>query len=225
MKNPIPLLAAAFMTALSLGAQSYAQSDSSSWDYYWNNSQDKALTTYNTKTDLVNQGRSNYWGIEGAYGINAHNDKIDLAGALLTYSAYDSAGPERKHQFIFQTGFLKGNRTYWLDSNTYQKEVEQQIPVIAGYNYNLAIHERVLLYAGFRGGIVFGTHKINVNEHHDRATDVAALFGGGCGIKFIVTPRMDVILGYDYQRTFTRYHGQNDYNGYHYLKAGVAFGF
>lgn len=225
MKNPIHLLAAAFMTALSLGAQSYAQDDTS-WDYYWNkNESDKALTSYNTKTDLVNQGRSSYFGIDGAYGFNAHNDGIDVAGALLTYSAYDSAGPERRHQFLFHTGLLKGNKTYWSGESSYQKEIEKQIPLIFGYNYNLAVHERILLYAGFRGGIVFGTHKRDVNGHRDRSTDVAALIGAGAGVKFIVTPRMDVILGYDFQRNFTRYFGDNGYNGYHFMKVGVSFGF
>lgn len=225
MKNPIHLLAAACLTVLSLGAQSQAQSDSS-WDYYWNKNQTNdttALTPY-YKPDSISEARSSYFGMEGAYAINSRNNKIDLGGGFLTYDAYDSTGSERRHQFLFRAGLLKGNKTYW-QGDSYQKNIEKQIPLIVGYNYNLAVHDRILLYAGFRGGIVFGTHKINENGHHDRSTDVAALFGAGGGVKFIVTPRMDINLGYEYMRNFTRYFGQNDYNGYHIMKVGVTFGF
>lgn len=228
MKKSIHLLAAAASVAfLSVSTQANAQNDDG-WNYYWNKSQsntEKGLTPYSRSTDWKNEGRTSYFGIDGAYGINQDNNKIDMAGAYLTYAAYDNVGPDRAHQFLFMAGYMKGNETYEYSSTSWAKHNAREIPLILGYNYNLAVHDRILLYAGFRGGIVFGKLEVKNDTQKQSSSDTAALFGAGCGIKFAVTSRMDILVGYEYQRGYTRYFGENDYNGYHTLKAGVSFGF
>ena len=226
MKKSIHLLAAAVMTVMSVGAHANTQNNSE-WNYYWdkNKAPERGLTPYTQKSEWKNEGRTSYFGMEGAYSINQRNGRIDLSGGYLTYAAYDNVGPDRTHQFLFMAGLLKGTKTYATGSGWGDKHSEREIPLIAGYNYNLAVHDRILLYAGFRGGMVFGSHKITGEGFRRSSTDSAALFGGGCGVKFIVTPRMDITVGYEYQRNFTRYYGENYFNGYHTLKAGVSFGF
>ncbi len=219
MKHSLSLLASA---ALAIVALTPAQAQNNSgWDYYWNKSDSSGLTPYHT--EKTTEGKYNYVSFEYASAINQNHNRASLNGGLLSLNVYDNVNANRVHQFILQTGYLKGDKKLHNGADT--KFIERNFPLTVGYNANLAVTDRILLYAGVKGGLVFGDAKLRSETGNDSGSDTAPVFGAGAGIKIMLSNRVDFIFGYDYQKNFTKYMGENYYNNFHILHAGFSFGF
>lgn len=189
-----------------------------------------------------------YITVEGAYGFNENSgkDAVDVSGALLTLSIYESAGEGRKHEFVAQTGFLSGSEKNSASSaqgntstNINEKTSLRNCPLLLGYNCNFAISDKALFYVGGKAGVSFNTqeYKWSTNSYNNadgtssgdstrtRDNKTGGAFSVGAGFRFSFNESVDAIIGYDFYKTYANFQGAASNPGYHVIHAGLSFGF
>lgn len=183
--------------------------------YYQPTSQLGALTPYDMQPVYT---------IEGLWGIAAHRDEPDVWGPRLRFSLYSDAVSTVRHQFSLNVAGLWGSRNQHFGAESYSTDVFL-LPLTAGYELNIALGEKALLYFGGKAGYAWGRAEGRYRSYSSGGFTCS----GGLGVKYMPNERTYLNLGYEYASTDFSMHrhtsGGNGNFASHIISLGVGWQF
>lgn len=163
------------------------------------------------------------YSLDFVYAISGNSDNYgDMMGPRLALNLYNNQNADFRHQWNLSVAALWGDKTKTFTetigtgTETHDWKGDQfAMPIMLGYNLNIAITDNVLFYLGGKAGVVIwnqdNTDNItlrglgNFNTYSTRTdsdTKSEFTYSIGAGFKFIASESIQINLGYEFQKMY-----------------------
>lgn len=145
------------------------------------------------------------YSVEGLYGIAQDSDMPDTWGVRGSLSLYNNAVSDIRHQFTLSVAGEWGS----------EDGVDMQlIPATLGYDINIALADKLFLYAGAKAGYVWA--------EYDEYSSSGFTWSIGAGLKVQCSDAIYVKAGYEFTRNYLDSSSEDMVYGQHVISVGVG---
>lgn len=168
------------------------------------------------------------YAIEGLWGIARHSDEPDMWGPRLSFSLYSDAESAVRHHLSLNVAAMWGSKSRYEWSGRSETDLFM-LPVTVGYDVNIELSERVLLYVGGKAGYAWGSadstlHTPYGDFRHDSSSG-GFTCSGGVGLRYMPSDTLYLSLGYEYAVTDFDEHRHGGSFGQHIISVGMGWQF
>lgn len=150
--------------------------------------------------------------VDALAAIADDSDNPNLWGPRFTYSLYTPATDTLTHEVNAGLALLWGSDD---DVDLFE------LPITVGYNLNYAVTEQITAYVGGKMGMTIAHAEVGPDDDYDLAFRLAI----GTGVKYAISPSMNLKLGYEFSSDYCSFWGEDVDLDYHTINLGVEIKF
>ncbi len=166
-------------------------------------------------------------GIEALYSIADDSEMPDTYGVRGSFNLYDSGEGAFRHQFNINIAATWGSEEVDYGAQ-YKEDVDMVLlPVTMGYNLNIALSDKVFLYAGAKAGYAWARTEYSNDAFSDGTDGNGFTYSAGGGFKVQCSDTTYVHIGYEFGRSYLDYNDNydDDIYGAHTITFGISTSF